>query len=478
MKKLLLLVLALTMILGVLASCKKDEQPAEQPPVQTDAPKENPFPAKDFQGEEFQILMSQQMDGSCYIAEEAVNDYQESIFESYQAVEENYSIGISIEPASCQYGDLADFTNKIAQGYNSGDDGYDLIMGQACLIYTQAFNGYYSNLKKSEYLNLDADYYYQFINEQYSMENQLYAAAGAYTMDKVGMSIVCFFNKTLLEQYFGETEYSNLYDVVRSGNWTLEVMKTIAETVKNDEGGDGVWNETDRYGFLGVNAGVAAIVSSGFEGVAQNADGTYSFTFYSERLANFVRDYGEFFANDYVRDGGTYNDEPKFTSGNAMFYASHLKTIERMRGEATFNIGVLPFPKYDLSQTEYRTYVNRSEMCFIPSNASAELSGLVLEYINYLFLEDVIPAYWEETMKSRYSAEPADAEMMELARKGAFEDLAYAYRFELGDFYVSVNQLIGTKGDVSAWWQGVEGPAKIALDGLVESHREMAAKGF
>ena len=479
MKKLLILMLTLCMLLTMAVSCTNGNKEKNTTPQESETTYVDPFPAKDFGKEEINVLMSAEMNGTCYVEEgEAGNIYQEEIYDAYLTVEDKYNVIFQVELESGNSGNSANFTKKIENGVNSGaGKGYDYIIGQSLYSYPLAYQGFYQNLYNFNCIDLTADYYYHDLNDNLIVENQIYGMAGAYNMDKISMQTVVFFNKKIHESFFDNTEYSDLYQIVEDGNWTLSVMSTLAQTAKSEDG-DSVWDSKDTYGFIGVNASVAAVISSGFEGVSKNENGEYQLVLYSERLGDMVKDWGDFLSQDYVLNDGTYNNEALFTSGHSLFYSSHLSTLERMRGVSDFNIGVLPFPKYDTTQTQYRTYVNRSELIYVPSNANAEISGSVLEYINYLFYENVVPAYWNVSMQGRYAADVKDKDMMNIARNGVYEDFAYAYRQDLGNFYVAPQGLILTQGDVAGWWRGVEGTAQTNLDNLIAKFKELATKGY
>ncbi len=53
------------------------------------------------------------------------------------------------------------------------------------------------------------------------------------------------FNKDMLRDF----ELENPYDLVRSDDWTLEKMMSMASVVMSDLDGDGDYDENDRYGY-------------------------------------------------------------------------------------------------------------------------------------------------------------------------------------------------------------------------------------
>ncbi len=487
MKKLLLFALIVCLLLPAVVSCSKDTPDTEgntgtqaattsgNSEPETDAP--ILFPDKDLEGKEIKVLMSTEMKAYCFAEELGISQVSDAVYDTYSAVEEKYNVEFVFDFESSQGKNTAKFNAKIETGVNSGfGKGYDFIMGQMHSI-SLANNGYYQNLAKTDSLNLDADYYYQSINNSSKIEGQLYAIAGAYNMDKVSMAIVYFFNKTMHEDLFGATEYSDLYGLVEDKKWTFETMKAMANTAAS-ENGDSEWNEKDRYGLVGTNTGMAALVGSGVVSVSKNESEEYSLTFYNDLLTSVYGKYFDFFGQNHIKVDGTYKNEGIFTAGNALFYSSHVNRLGLMNGLTGFKIGVLPFPMFDEEQDNYRTYVNRSEMLFVPMNADIETSALIIEYLNYLFLQDVVTAYWDVSLTSRYAADAEDSEMLELARSCVFEDFGLTYTSELSYFYASAGTNLMTAVELTGWWEEVQAPVQEKLDTLIANYKTLADKNY
>ena len=58
------------------------------------------------------------------------------------------------------------------------------------------------------------------------------------------------------------------------------------------------------------------------------------------------------------------------------------------------NFGIIPFPKFDAEQTDYYAMVEAgSRIMTVPvTNKNTEMTGAVLETLNFLTYRDVIPA--------------------------------------------------------------------------------------
>lgn len=475
--------LVLCLLITALASCKKDTSndpntTPKQPQATTQQEEPDPYPAKDFGQKQINVLMSAEMGGICWVEDEAENIYQEKILEAYMSTEAKYNVVFDITLESGNNSNAAAFTKKVEMGHNNGSDGYDYIIGQSYHTLPLAFSGYFKNLYNSPHINLNTEYFYQNINNQSIIENQIYGIAGAYNMDKISMQMVVFFNKRIHETHFSDSEYTDLYQLARSGKWTFADMTAMAE-VAHEENGDDIWDSQDQYGFVGVNATTAAIVGSDIEGIVKNESGVYELRFYNDRLVSLTEDWINFLGKDYVINDGTYDNEIVFSSGHSLFYASHMGTLARTRAAADFQIGVLPFPKYDETQEHYRTFINRYELTYIPINANSEISGTIVEYMNYQFYKHVVPAYWEQSMQGRYAAAPEDKEMMALARDSIYEDFAYTFRYEFEYFYLKPSDFMLKKsGDLTSWWEGAKPTIELQMEDLLARYKDLSKKGY
>jgi hypothetical protein len=101
-------------------------------------------------------------------------------------------------------------------------------------------------------------------------------------------------------------------------------------------------------------------------------------------------------------------------NGNILFLTQAFEYGTEMKA-STVNYGVLPIPKYDEEQEDYRTcFTNAAGTLAICSNLSSQRAAVVsaaLELLSAESYKQVVPVYYEKVLKGRYSREQADAEM-------------------------------------------------------------------
>ena len=115
--------------------------------------------------------------------------------------------------------------------------------------------------------------------------------------------------------------------------------------------------------------------------------------------------------------------------------ASEIKSSQRpqsagdvyeLRRANDVDIGLLPYPKYDVTQQNYLSRVENSAVTAIPITArdpdrtSVIVEALAAESYNY-----VLPAFYDVTLRNRYSRDEDSIFMLDIALAGR--------RFDLGD---------------------------------------------
>jgi len=96
--------------------------------------------------------------------------------------------------------------------------------------------------------------------------------------------------------------------------------------------------------------------------------------------------------------------------------------------------GVLPFPKYDEAQTEYRSGARNTHNSFaMPITCKdPDRAGAVFEALSSANYVQVAPAYFEMALKTKYASDNDTARMYDIIRAGTNLDFAYIFNNPLG----------------------------------------------
>jgi hypothetical protein len=124
-----------------------------------------------------------------------------------------------------------------------------------------------------------------------------------------------------------------------------------------------------------------------------------------------------------------------FMENHALFYSEVLSYIVNL-SDMEYDYGVLPTPKYDEKQPEYRTHVDGvGSMISIPANTPEEKKEEIATIIEAMALYSYIyvtPAYYEVTLKRKKSRDPDSSEMIDIILQSRTYDVGYIYSSSIG----------------------------------------------
>ena len=128
----------------------------------------------------------------------------------------------------------------------SGSGDFDLMVGGISYVTRHIANNLYTDMNKLDYLDLSQPWWYDYVNDELEIFDRLYLAAGQYGMLSTVNAVVTFFNKQMMIDY----NLGNMYDIVRSGEWTYDKMIEMASVVIQDVDGNGIYDMNDVFGMV------------------------------------------------------------------------------------------------------------------------------------------------------------------------------------------------------------------------------------
>jgi hypothetical protein len=121
-----------------------------------------------------------------------------------------------------------------------------------------------------------------------------------------------------------------------------------------------------------------------------------------------------------------------FQEGRALFVSAQVCDYDRHFMELGFELGVLPYPKYDANQEEYYTQVNYvySSLCAIPMTVvDTDLAGFGLEVLAEYSEKTTYETYIETKCKLQDSFDQRMSDMYDIIFENPVYDLVI-----VGDF--------------------------------------------
>lgn len=453
MKRFLSLALFLSLIL---ASCSETptEVPTTTTPAGTTAEAEpddgfvkDSLPELNFNGDEVSWFCGDYSSAyfdDIYAGEQNGNLVNDAVYGARQKVEERLKVKLNVERYEFAWAGVSEYNDLMKSMIMSGDTTYDAYVGYT-LVPLIIEGGYFSDLSQSKYLDLDKPWWNRDCRELMPGDSVWFITGDA-TMSLIKHSLCVYFNQDLMNS-LGKTE--NMYDVVRSGKWTLDTLESMIKDTYSDLNGDSKADADDRYGLTFGDFNKLRMMTSAMnvDMYTKTKDG-YELTFISERTSNvFTRLQKLIRENENVRKPGGNDDSnteafasfggnrvsKAFTAGNSLFTASLVGDAASVLDNSKFNVGMIPFPKYDENQDDYYTSAQRFAHIYIPSTVVGEQNdraGAVLEAWASECYRSVMPTYFETSLKTRYSNDNDMASMFDLLRANT--------RVEFGTVFTTV----------------------------------------
>lgn len=440
MKRSLSLILALLMMLSAFTSCSSASSgdaadtavnsPAaeETSPAETEPELSDDIEPMDFEQYSFTILTSSTTTQHTITAinEQNGDVLNEAMYNRTQQIAEKYNIIFNDDYIAGDSNAALDaFTNSQA----AGDQAYDLAMLLERRAFALTNQGYFTDIGSLKYVNLEKPYWFKGVNDTINFTDKTYLSYGAANLGMYDMTHVLCFNQKMI----ADLQLESPYNLVLEGTWTIDRMKTMGETAMLDVDGDGTWGENDIYGLVGAtNALPMNFLAAARQRTIENhGDGNIENMLETnpkiEEIFTYVSDmcWQTGFWYTKTTDSNNYwRTESHFQEDRALF-ADHTFYSTISLRDMVSDFGIVPFPKYTEDQQEYGVMVEAgSRTMTVPANvANPDLSGAVLETLHFLSHRDVMPAYYEVTLKQKVSRDSLSAQMFDIIRDSICYDL-------------------------------------------------------
>jgi hypothetical protein len=137
--------------------------------------------------------------------------------------------------------------------------------------------------------------------------------------------------------------------------------------------------------------------------------------------------------------------------------------------------GVVPMPKFDEVQTEYRTLLHDQFTVFSvlttveKEEGRLDEVGAVLEAMSSESYKTVRPAYYETTLRTKIAQDPQSAEMFDIIIDNIYIDAGIIYTIQLSTFHNYFREIIGSKENtVVSKYKSVTKQAERALTSMTK----------
>ncbi len=490
MKRILALIFAALLTSSVMISCGESSEgpsPASTTAAQAEdietEPEETRVPTgvpDDFNGEgyAYRILETGGDDSKytdCWAESENGEILNDLIYRRNSTVEERMNIKIN----ETHMGDYTVVANALKNSVLAAEDAYDLFLNHMVNSASLAASGIFTPLNTLEYYDQSQPWWDSAVPSAFSIGGKLYLTNGDLNISGMLRTSCMVFNKNLFNDRGLEYPYQSVYD----GKWTFDVLDSYLVGQNADLDGDGAMDPyKDFYGLTSwyldspfsffYGAGCMMILKDADDMPYINVDMDKITAIYDKMYKIFITDESYFCTKmeDYS------NAYDTFVQGRALFLEcspTHLMADKYREMEQDF--GIIPIPKFDEIQEEYKSFLNGSiKMIGVPKTIqNPSLVSAVMTEMSAETYYSMTPQIYDIVVKTKNARDEQSADMVDLIIRNHIYDLAYANMESfpnLSGFYRDA--LAGKKTDVASKVAKAQTSEQKKLDKLIDKYLE------
>ena len=284
-------------------------------------------------------------------------------------------------------------------------------------------------------VNLGADYWNQEFMDDLSIADRYYLGFSDFN---ILYTHVITFNKTMMSQY-EDVLPKSVYEMVRSYEWTLDQMISLAQLVSVDRTSDGKTAD-DTFGITGRNSNEfpGFLLASNIKLIEEDESGKYTVSLlndtYAEKTTALVNKLKSLATSQYSYFD--FNTTTELTvplmSGRTLLHITPTLSLAGFL-QHDISFGVLPYPMWDTAQKNvgYR-HLQWGGYITVPNYMrNDEMVGETLELLAY-YSEDVKTAYYEKMLGKQVADAPDDRDMLAIVWDTVCTEFAQTYCDALG----------------------------------------------
>lgn len=362
---------------------------------------------------------------------EIIND---TAFMRQLAVQEKYNCVISefVDPIGQQDGIM-----KINSAVMSGENLYDIALIRSPNLNTLLSSGCLTDFTTIPYVNPESPYYVKASFDELNIDGSHYALSTNLSISPYMLIFATYFNKAMIADY----NLENIYDTVRSGQWTIDKHYEMGKAVTADLNNDGIFDENDRYGTTHVWDAVEGFINSAGVKLTESRNGKLEQSYKSQisvdkmqHILEVMSDKETFFnVHTRIADSSKINrlETGMFMERQTLFSVAGLFYVPLFR-DMKDDFGIAPMPKYDADQEDYISPIDAT--CFpitvVPrSNDELEYTGILLEEMSYRGYTELLPALYDTVLSGKCARDDDSVEMLDLIFSNTSYDCGMIFNF-------------------------------------------------
>ena len=425
----------------------------------------------DYDGETFTIYYSNGFNWTSLIegGEELTGDVVcDTVIQSNQSVAERLNVDLTYYAENA--GDWSTINSLVGSLIMANDNTYDVFLGEQYGLTQTAVKGYYRNVFELPYFNFDQPWWNVTFMENLQLTDDCRLfLTGDFNLTTLCQLFVQYYNKAIYANLFGDPD--ELYNTVLEGKWTIDRMSELISASYIDLNGNGRLEPDDQMGYVAYKTFSSVdpfMYCADIPYTSRDADGKIVIDMNQERAVTLTEKVVNLFNQEGVYTEGTET----FPVGKALFCNGLLKSAENFR-DMTDDFGFLPSPKLDEEQEYYRNLVGDCNLfTVIPVTTSrAEMAGAVLEALNAQTYRTVTPAWYEVTLKCKYSRDLLSSDVIDLIHDSIYTSFLFAYSPMISQMGQVMRDLVTNNN--TNYMSNVASKAKVAAKSLDRMYVEL-----
>ncbi len=366
---------------------------------------------------------------------EVVND---AVFSRNLQTSEKFNVNIVTVPDPSPAGPVRTLVQ-------ANDAEYDLAVDSKNMLADLTTSGYLLDFNTLENVDFTKPYWDKNCADELMIGGKLFMMVSDISMQNFSGARFLYFNKKIIE----DRNLTNPYDLIFSNGWTLDVVLNMIKSVSDDLDGDGKMTGNDLYGMLredgSLNGNVIYFLKGcGVYFTSRDEEGMPVVSVNTEKTAKVIEmchdvltdnnvtiEYADA-SNGFNLDGYNhlyeYCRKALFAQNHFLFVQNGLDATAEFR-DMESDYGFAPNPKFDDSQENYYHGVDQfTTILGIPATVTDyEKTGIILEYMSWLSSKEVLPAYYEITIKVKRARDPLDAQAADIIKNSIMYEASDIY---------------------------------------------------
>lgn len=432
-------------LMTLLISCSMSEKVGSE----TTAPQSNDveteperlypdLPEMDYEGRVFTTLVR-------YAGEEHIHNmfefYVESmngeilndeIYARNMAVEERYNVKLAEARGGLNPSDI------LAKEVQAGDTSYSVCVDRIEVVSGYVPGNIYYCFNDIPNIDLSMPWWNKNSQTGFSIGGKVYFCSSDYLLFDKQRIYALFFNKSIAANY----DLGDLYGIVESGKWTMDLMNEMSEKSSSDLNGDAsITFDDDQYGivFGSYDCYASLLYSMDNRISTKDSDDMPVLTLNNEKtIKSLEKLSNEMFSKEIAAYGEevtknwSLGESPQyiFEESRALFYLEMLHVARLLNTDIDY--GIIPLPKFDESQEQYLTAMQyiMGTVITVPINSpDIDFTGFMLEALSAESKYTTLSVFIETVIKTKKAPDERAPYMIDLMFDGIVYDIAACFNW-------------------------------------------------